>query len=270
MLYNGEPVTDGINEGVEARKMRGMEIAAKYKVVRRPDGDWTVPSQTASTRYTVCVKLHKCTCPDFELRQCKCKHQWAVEFVQSREQNGDGTETVTQRMTVTEQVTRPTYAQDWPAYNAAQTNEKAHFQTLLPDLCRGIKDPEQTNGRPRLPLCDAVFCAAFKVYSTVFGRRFTCDLHDAHAKGYIAKVPHFNSIFNYLESPAVTPILQNLIEQSSLPLQAVESDFAVDSTGFGSSRFAKWFNFKYGEERIAKDWVKVHLMCGVKTNIVTS
>jgi hypothetical protein len=25
------------------------------------------------------------------------------------------------------------------------------------------------------------------------------DLRDAHAKGYISKAPHFNSIFNYLE-----------------------------------------------------------------------
>ena len=28
----------------------------------------------------------------------------------------------------------PTYRQDWPAYHAAQTHEKAHFQALLYDL----------------------------------------------------------------------------------------------------------------------------------------
>lgn len=44
MLYNNQPVTDGITEGVEARRQRGLEIAAKMKVVCRPDGDWTVPS----------------------------------------------------------------------------------------------------------------------------------------------------------------------------------------------------------------------------------
>jgi len=98
MTHNGEPVTDGITSGVEVRKQRGLEIAAKYKVVRRQDGRWSVPSQSGSGRYTVCVGHHRCTCPDFELRGCKCKHQWAVEFVQSREQNGDGTETITQRV----------------------------------------------------------------------------------------------------------------------------------------------------------------------------
>ena len=36
------------------------------------------------------------------------------------------------------------------------------------------------------------------------------DMRDAHSKGYIAKVPHFNSICNYLENPELTPILHRL------------------------------------------------------------
>ena len=33
-------------------------------------------------------------------------------------------------------------------------------------------------------------------------------------KGYISEVPHFNSIFNYLENPELTYILMNLIEEA--------------------------------------------------------
>jgi hypothetical protein len=51
---------------------------------------------------------------------------------------------------------------------------------------------------------------------------------------------------------------------------AVEVDFAVDSSGFTSSRFVRWFDHKYGAVRQQHTWVKVHLMCGVKTNIVTA
>jgi transposase len=58
--------------------------------------------------------------------------------------------------------------------------------------------------------------------------------------------------------------------ESSLPLRSVESDFAVDSTGFTSSRFIRWFDHKYGKPKQEHDWVKIHLMCGVKTNIVTA
>ena len=91
------------------------------------------------------------------------------------------------------------------------------------------------------------------------------DLRDAQAKGYLAKTPHFNTIFNTLENPDLTPILKAMITESSLPLAAVEVDFAADLSGFTTSRFVKWYDHKYGL-RCAKqhDWVKVHLMCGVR------
>jgi hypothetical protein len=96
------------------------------------------------------------------------------------------------------------------------------------------------------------------------------DLRDAQAKGFISKAPHFNSIFNYLDSPELTPILRALITETSLPLKAIEQDFAVDSSGFTTSRFIRWFDHKYGAIRQQHEWVKVHLMCGVRTNIVTA
>ena len=96
------------------------------------------------------------------------------------------------------------------------------------------------------------------------------DLRDAHEKEYIRAVPHYNSIFNYLENPILTPILRGLIIESSLPLKVVEADFAVDSSGFTTSRFIRWFDHKYGVVHQQHEWVKVHLMCGVKTNVVTA
>jgi len=61
-----------------------------------------------------------------------------------------------------------------------------------------------------------------------------------------------------------------LITRSALPLKAVEVDFAADSSGFTTSRFHRWFDHKYGVERQEHDWVKVHIMCGVKTTVVTA
>jgi transposase len=55
-----------------------------------------------------------------------------------------------------------------------------------------------------------------------------------------------------------------------LPLKAVETDFAVDSSGFSTSRFVRWYNKKYGRETDNREWVKCHLMVGVQTKIVTS
>jgi transposase len=111
---------------------------------------------------------------------------------------------------------------------------------------------------------------AFKVYSTVSTRRFMCDLADAHERGHVSQVVHYNSICRHFENPELTPILRDLITRAALPLRAVETVFAPDSTGFSASRFVRWYDEKYGVQRSGKDWVKVHIMTGVKTNIVTA
>jgi transposase len=259
------------------RQQRGLMIAALCKIDQKKAGLWTVPSQSGGGQYWVRLDPGHptCTCKDFEARGQKCKHVYAVEYVARRESNGDGsaTETVTETVTVkAERVVaqRTTYKQVWPAYHAAQRNEKDKFQVLLAELCQGIVEPVQEKGRPRVSLRDAVFAAAFKVYSTVSGRRFMCDLEDAREEGHIGKAPHYNTISKYLDMPRLTPILHAMIVESSLPLRSVEVDFAIDSSGFSTSRFIRWFDHKYGRPKAVYDWVKVHLMTGVKTNVVTA
>jgi transposase len=256
------------------REQRGLVIAAKAKLQRTDDGRWYVPSQSTNGGdahyYTVKPDPSNphCTCPDFTARQLRCKHVYAVEIVTRREYTDDGeTQTLTETVTV-----KQTYKQEWSAYNAAQVNEKSEFQKLLRELCKGVGEPSQKIGRPRLPFEDMIFAVAFKVYSTVSQRRFMSDLRDAHAKGYISKVPHFNSISNYLENEVLTPYLKMMIEESSLPLQSIESSFAVDSSGFSTCRFVQWVEAKYTNPTLMtkREWVKVHLMCGVTTNVVTA
>ncbi len=265
----------GAMEAMNGRQRRGLEIAARCRVVRQGLG-WSVPSQSGAGQYTVRGlpfdmdgDAPRCTCPDYETRAVKCKHIIAVEYVIERERNRDGSTTVTETVRATNTVRR-TYPQHWSAYNAAQTNEKDKFMVLLRDLCRGLPAPARTRGRPRLPLADAVFSAVFKVYSTVSARRFMSDLREAHERGFISKVPCHNAVLNALENPDLTSILRALITESSLPLKIVEVDFAVDSSGFTTSRFESWCDHKYGVPQRQHTWVKAHLMCGVRTNIVTA
>lgn len=67
-----------------------------------------------------------------------------------------------------------------------------------------------------------------------------------------------------MELPEVTPYLENLITYSSLPLKAIESDFAVDSSGFSTCTYVRWFDEKYGKQQSERDWVKAHIITGVK------
>jgi len=249
---------------MDTRQQRGREIAATAKIVKKGDA-WVVPSQSLNGRYKVTLGKdgYHCSCPDHELHRVKCKHAFAVEFAMKRETHEGSTTSVTAAV-------RVTYPQNWPKYNAAQTTEKDTFCRLLRDLCNGIPEETQQRGRPHLPIGDALFSATFKVYSTVSARRFMTDLREAESKGLVAHAPCYNSIFNVIESQDVTPIIQNLVTTSSLPLRAVESDFAVDSTGFGLQRFYRHYSAKYGHEQIARDYIKVHAMIGVKTHIVTA
>jgi len=262
---------------VDGREQRGLVIAQRHSL--KPAGKhWYVPSESSAERYRVDPVAGICSCPDFELRRTKCKHIWAVQFTIQRETthteetviNGDSaTRTVTETIT-TVKTARITYRQDWTAYNAAQTNEAQRLPELLHGLCQGIMQPPPRRGRPPALLADIVFCAVMKVYSTVSGRRAVGDFAEHQKRGFITAVPHYNSTFKYLENEALTPILKAMIEESARPLKSVESQFAVDASGFSTSRFERWYDAKYGRERSTRQWIKAHLMCGTKTHVVTS
>lgn len=259
----------------EARKRRGLMIAACSRIVKK-GAVWVVPSQNDThKKYTVHPDEQQpfCSCPDFELHGCTCKHIYAVRCVILREEHADGS--VTETTTISQTVQRKTYPQKWAEYNRAQTGEKDLFQSILRTLCDQIpvNDEPAKRGRPRIPMGDSVFMACFKVYSTVSGRRFMCDLSAAQQKGFIQKVPHFNSIFNALESEELTPVLLDLINAAAIPLASVESDFAIDSTGFSSSKFVRWFDEKYGNNTThheEREWLKAHVCIGTITQVITA
>jgi transposase len=258
----------------DARQHRGLIIAATSRAIRQKGGVWTVPSQqNGHGPYHVNLQTKKCSCLDHVEGGHKCKHIWVAEIVYQREFefNDDGSVTITETETVAVQaVKRTTYSQNWPAYNAAQVNEKSTFQVLLRDLCKGIVEPKNGMGRPRTPLADLIFSVVFKVFSTASGRRAMSDLVEACDKGFISRVPAFSSIFTVLESEATTDVLKMLIAESALPLKAMESHFSCDSSGFSGSRFDRWYDHKFGDVKIKRAWVKVHIMCGAKTNVITA
>lgn len=123
-----------------------------------------------------------------------------------------------------------------------------------------------------MPLCDILFAMVFKVYSKQSCTWCITDLETTQAQNLISRVPMPNTILKYFETKSVTRLLRQLIIESSLPLCDVETVFAVDSTGLSTCRFARWVDRRYGktEVREKRQWIKVHIMCGVLTNIITA
>ncbi len=167
---------------------------------------------------------------------------------------------------------RKTYPQQWREYNLSQTREKAYFIELLYQLSSLVEEPVKPRGkgRPPAPFADLIFAACLKVYGCVSGRRNQTDLDEALRRGYLSRPVRYNTLFKYLELESLTNYIQQLITESSLALKSVEVDFALDSSGFSTCQYVRWFDVKHRGTEDWHDWIKLHVMVGVKSNIVTS
>ena len=250
-------------EQLTSRQIKGQQIAATLPI-RVAGGYFRVPSTSISGKiYRVHPTFLTCTCPDFTFNKQECKHVIAVNIIAKREA----------KVTPTPELPGgPKYTQTWRQYNRSQVTEKARFLTMLSDLTRNIDEPEQANGRPSLPLGDALFSIIFKVYSQMSTRRFSTDLQMAHAQGLISECPHYNSVIRAMASPAMTELLEGLVEVTSKPLAALESTFAVDSTGMSVSNTVSWMQAKHKDTVMMKKkaWLKIHVLVGCRTNVIAS
>lgn len=247
---------------MEPRKQRGAEIAKQGQIERRGRYTWHVRSQTGVGTWVVDYRDGEptCTCPDFDKRAQFCKHIFAIEIRRRRLILPSGPLVID----------KPTkYAQDWPAYNKAQTNEHAHFVSLLRLLCDGISSPKQGTGRPKTPLGDTVFTAVYKVYTGFSGRRASSALKLCHEQGLLFAKPNYNTLSRHMNDPALTPLLRTLVQESAAPLKGVERQFAADSTGFSTKVYERYYDHRWGGSKKRAKFVKAHAMCGTFTHVVS-
>jgi len=246
--------------GMDVRQQRGLEIAKQKQSIRKTEGGWLVKSQSGAGYYKV-SELFECNCPDSLKRGVLCKHAYAARFFLKVEiDTPQGIKTVEKRIS---------YPQAWGAYRQAQNAEVKLFDQLVSDLVEGVEEPEQQRGRPRVSLKQGLFCAIQKVYSQLSSRRAFSLYENAEQRNQIEKAPSYNAINVFLNRKDITPILHELLTLTALPLKAVESNFAVDSSGFRTRCFGQYAEEKYGLGREHK-WLKAHAIVGTKTNCITS
>ena len=142
------------------------------------------------------------------------------------------------------------------------------FDQFLNQLVSYIEDPEQQMGKPQMHLRDKIFCCVMKVYSQLSSRRAKYLYHDALERQQITHAPHFNIVTKTLNKKKLKPILQELVHLSAKPLVSVETDFAVDSSGFRCSTFGRYNEEKHKVKIHSRNWLKTHIITGVNTNIV--
>ena len=159
----------------------------------------------------------------------------------------------------------------WHNYNKSQTKEKALFVNILFDLCNLIEEREHKGvGRKPTRIQNVIFSIVLKQYLNISSRRIQSDLRLFKEAGFIDQEIPFNTLLDNLEKQDLKHILKELIEISALPLKQIELDFAIDSTGFGTTRYETYFDFKHKKTAKWRNFRKCHAVCGVKTNIITS
>lgn len=244
---------------MNARQLRGIVLARRKLILPTKNG-WLVPSQTGKGFYEVSEEDFSCTCADYQAHKVTCKHAYAARY--------HLTDQLKAKVDLPP-VKKPAYPQDWRNYTKAQNEEVQRFNQLMAELIKEIEEPAQTMGRPRLSLRETIHCAVQKVYSQLSSRRAHSLYRNAQERQQIGRAPNYNAINKLLNQPELTPLLHKLLEISASPLRTVETDFAVDSTGFRTTRFNEWAEDRFGLTR-DKKWLKAHLCCGVKTNVVTA
>ena len=167
------------------------------------------------------------------------------------------------------QTQRTNYNGDRHAYNGTQRYEaKMWFLVLLNRLLEAVEEPEKSRGGTRLPLRDVLFGCIYKVYHGWSPQWFVHELRMVAEIGLISCVPASATLNRYMADPAMTSMLKELVVASSLPLIAVETSFAVDSTVFANSQCHSVSGLKDGHARRARIFLKVHMISGRKTGIV--
>jgi transposase len=255
---------------VELRELKALELAARARILFN-NGFWVVPSQTApAASYRVTIDPPSCECEDFVLRQQSCKHVIAARFVYERQGGNSAPALDTDAVPK-----KPVFKQDWPAYGRAQKIEKRRVQELLRDLVSRLpereRDPRRRGPKPHR-VCDAIMAMALKVYCGLSSRRLHTDMEIAFEKGYTTKLVPGPKVTAFFEDEYYTPILKDLITFSATPLRPLETRFAIDSSGFSSSCYEDYFDYKHGSgmPRRRCTWVKCHIASGVKTHCVTA
>ena len=121
-----------------------------------------------------------------------------------------------------------------------------------------------------------VYSGTMKTYEGFSARRLNGDVQETCRRGFIKAAPSYTTINRRIADPRLEPIIMDLIKRSAAPLSMVETAFAADSTGFSTLLYDRWHEAKWGKaetkvlSKTQRQWVKLHVVAGTKTNVVAA
>lgn len=167
-----------------------------------------------------------------------------------------------------------TYPQDWPQYERACSREKLMFFRLLKDAVDHLEVGYEYkgNGRPPVYYGDIIKSLCIRTYSSYSSWRAESELKIARSMGIIDQVYKRSTLNKHLKNSKITPLLHQLYKVIAEPIAPLELYFAVDATGI-SNKYGNphWIKIRHTKEELKqrKEYSKLHIITGCKTNIIT-
>ncbi len=166
-----------------------------------------------------------------------------------------------------------TYSQDWPTYYKASRSEKMMFLKILKDAVDYLEIGYEYkgNGRPPAYYGDIVKSLCIKAYHNYSCWRLESELKIARAMGIIEFIPKRSTVNKYMKDPKINKMLNDLYKIIAEPISLIETHFSADATGikmkYGNKR---WINVRHTKEEMkqVRNYVKLHIISGVKTNCI--
>lgn len=169
-----------------------------------------------------------------------------------------------------------TYSQEsWSLYEKACSQEKLMFLRILKDAVdyMNLEYKYKGNGRPQIFYDDLIKALCIKAYHQYSSWRLESELKIARAMGIIEQIPKRSTLNKYNKDAKITEMLHRLYKIIAEPLAEIEVYFSPDATGirnaYGNDRWIKIRHTKK-EKNKAREYTKLHIISGIKTNCICS
>lgn len=159
-----------------------------------------------------------------------------------------------------------------PEKRGLEKGEMWQLLVLLRDLLRTVNEPPRRTQHERLPLHDMLYIMITKVFFRLSAADHCLFLELLHPDLLPPeRIPHRNSISNYMRLAWLRPVLEALVNTSSKPLIPYSGVlYAVDSTPILAPGYYKSKDRKTDELYERREWFRLHMICDVLTGVVTA
>jgi hypothetical protein len=143
---------------------------------------------------------------------------------------------------------------------------------LLHDLLRTVDDLPRRTRHGRLSLHDMLFVLITKVFFGLSSEDHCLFLELLHPDlRPTGRIPHRNSITNYMRLAWLRPTLEALVRTSSQPLILYSGVlYFIDSTPVLAPSYYMSKNRKTGKLFERREWFRLHMICDDLTGVVTA